>query len=130
MKAQIVRRLVLLSALLVSCGDMGCTEIGGESGLLVHLNERLFVPFRVAVTLIDGREHPATMTVECPDPTRCSEYVRFPVFTPTSFSVRVTTAVGETSKEFHSVAYTKSQPNGPACPGTYYSATVEMDVPR
>lgn len=130
MKSQTVRRLILLSALLVSCGDTVCTQIGGESGLLVHLNERLWVPFRVAVTLIDGRENPATMTVECPDPTRCSQDVRFPVFTPASFSVRVTTTAGETSKEFHSVAYTKSQPNGPTCPGTYYSATVAMDVPH
>jgi len=124
--------IVLLSALVGGCADSVsvCTLIGGESGLLVHLSERLTVPFRVGVTLMLNSEMPTTMTVDCPDPTRCYQYVRFSVFTPESFTVRVTTAAGETSKEFRNIVYTKTQPNGPTCPGTFYSATVEMDVPR
>jgi hypothetical protein len=54
--------------------------------------------------------------------------VFFPSFTPHHVLIRIITPAGETVREVYP-EYEPSQPNGPECPPTCFTAYVDVDLP-
>ncbi len=129
------RQRLLRGALLLTigaCGDKVCTAMGCLGGITVHLDQRPTVPFTVTVTELVATGTPLTRTVDCPDTIRCADgtNILFEGFSATSFRIQLKTAAGESSKDFVNVQYSTNHPNGPTCPGSCSSATIEMTTPK
>lgn len=125
----IVPMLSLVALVLMSgCGvvsepDRACTEIGCSDGLIVDLQVRPPVSFRVEVR---SPTSSSVQIVDCPNPTSCGSSVFFDGYTPVEATVTVVVAGREPVTRTVQPAYTISQPNGKNCEPRCRQAIVLM----
>ncbi len=117
------------ASFVASCDGLGitrgCTLIGCEDGLRVHLVGAVPVPTPLTVTVTAPGGAP--QTVQCTATGYCAEYVFFHGFMPESVTVEVHAGGVYVTGTYRPV-YHNYQPNGPHCDPTCRQATVEIPV--
>jgi hypothetical protein len=123
---------LLVAMLTASCsavtGDKVCTLIGCSSGLVVVLPSVPGGPYSVEL-LLDSPTPGARYMYECAGGPACQGEIFFAQVTPPRALVRVTTSTGVRLTEVTTVNYVRSQPNGPDCGPTCFTARINADLP-
>lgn len=121
----------LLPAAIPGCSVFApdCTMVGCRSGIHVTFAAPPTQPYRVELLLGDDATEPVSVQ-EC---TRAQGDCP-PVFFPLHRSgerarLRVTTAAGSVTTTAQLLDYRRTQPNGPDCPPTCFTATLEAFLP-
>jgi hypothetical protein len=130
-------RIALAVSLLLcvaACGvvgpreDKGCTLIGCNSGLTVHLNAKPAGTFKVEVFAQSPNQQPVYV-YECSNAASCPQDIFYSGLIVSHAYVRVTTSTGTKTVEIPAVNYVTSRPNGPGCDPECRQATVNVDIP-
>ena len=111
---------------LVACDDVvgrGCTEIGCFDGLRVVVQGDPDVEYEVVASEPGG----VTRTGDCQAVSDSSCSVYFPGYQPGEVTL-VVTGPDQVLSLTVQPAYQESQPNGPDCPPTCRSSTIEVDL--
>ncbi len=122
---------MLLLAMLSSCSaifESGCTLIGCESGVTVHLIVHPTAAFRVEVFARSPDQQPAYV-FDCPNANQCGQDIFFPGLVADHLFVRVWVGTSSRITEITQVEYHSSRPNGSDCPPDCRQATITADVP-
>ncbi|HEX7122283.1 MAG TPA: hypothetical protein VF178_07950 [Gemmatimonadaceae bacterium] len=111
--------------------ERGCTLIGCESGLWVHLSSLPAAPFTVEV-IVPGKEPGVgvpSYVYTCDVGEPCSSDIFFPGLAIEDPIVRVTSAAGTFEIRFQEVEYPAHHPNTHRCPPRCHIGHVTVDVP-
>lgn len=121
----IYRRLLLLSAGLLSGCSYNCTLLPCLGGLRVNFSTMPIAPFHVDARASTGG---AVISYDCPDVARCNPSPFFSDFVPES-AVLAITYQGRTSSTTVRPSYDRSYPNGTGCGGGCEIGTVTVPLP-
>ena len=124
-------RLVVLGATsVIACSHaevtVPCPLLACESGVIAHLASLPAAAFRVDIT--PRGSSGVVYSYSCAAASKCTQDIFFPGLVLDNFTVVVTVGASTRSSDI-APTYVTNQPNGPNCPPTCRTATVNVAVP-